>query len=95
MDTHAVDAPPAAATGEGLAASVCTMRALQMGQVRQASQGCWVWAGAVLVNAVAAGVTGGGHLSRIERQPGVDGELVVGEATAAVGGRRCESSFRR
>ena len=99
-DTHAVDSPPAAgtgaATGIGKGArrgtAVCTTVARQRGQVRQTSEGGWVWAGAVLDadGFVAADVTAASHLSRIERQPVCEGELVVAEVPAAEGRRRRE-----
>ena len=96
MDTHVVDAPPAAATGAatgigkgvGIGTAVCTFVTRQRGQVRQASEGGAVWAAAVLDarGFVAADVTPLSHLSRIEWQPVCEGELVVDEAPAALGG---------
>ena len=73
------------------------MIARQRGQVRQASEGGWVWAGAVFDarGFVAADVTVVSHLSRIERQPVCEGELVVAEVPAGVGRRQCKSGDER
>ena len=78
-------------------AATCTVVARQRGQVRQASEGGAVWAGAILDarGFIAVDVTAASHLSRIERQPVCEGELVVGEVPAAVGRRRRESGVER
>ena len=79
---------------------VCTTLARQSGQVRQASEGGAAWAGAVLdargfvavkETASASVSRCASHLSRIERQPVCEGELVVAEVPAAVGWRRRDS----
>ena len=72
-------------------AATCTVVARQRGQIRQASERGAVWAGAVLDarGFIAADVTTA-QLSRIERQPVCEGELVDGEVPAAVGRRRRE-----
>ena len=76
-----------------IAAVFPAVTARQRGQVRQASEGGVVVVAGAVWDArgfVAEDVTEGGHLSRIERQPVCEGELVVAEGPAGVERRRRE-----